>query len=141
MATLWTCPRCRRVFRRVNQAHSCGVGSRKALLAGKPAALAKLYVALEKDVKALRGVEIVYRGRYALLRTTRIFADLVFMRDALRLAILLDRQVKDARFLKVQAMSAHRVAHVILVRTAADLRAALPYVRDAHRFAVGERVV
>jgi hypothetical protein len=36
-------------------------------------------------------VEVVTRNRYALFRTTRIFADLTVMRDALRVAIHLGR--------------------------------------------------
>jgi hypothetical protein len=135
MPALWTCPRCRRVFRQINQAHSCGVGSRKAMLAGKPAPLVKLYRELEKTMKAFGPHEIVFRGRYALFRTTRIFADLVFMRDALRLAILLDREVKNPLFFKVQRMSAHRVGHVAKLRSAAELRAITPYLKQAYRFA------
>ncbi len=135
---LWTCPRCGRIFRRPNLRHSCGVGSRKDLLKGKPEALVKLYLALEKSLKAWGGVEIVARGRYALLRTTRVFADLVFMRDALRLAILLDREVRDPLFFKVQRMSTHRIGHVAKVRSPAEWRAVKPYLKEAYRFAQRE---
>lgn len=136
MPTRWSCPRCGRTFRRVNLRHSCGVGSRRALLKGKPAPLVKLYLSLEKSLKAWGGVEIVARGRYALFRTTRIFADLVFMKEALRLAILLDREVKHPMFFKIGRMSAHRIAHVAKLRTAAELRAVKPYLKEAYRFAL-----
>lgn len=138
MRSLWKCPRCGRSFRQVHQAHSCGVGSRAELLAGKPAALVGLYASLARTLKRFDDVEIVHRGRYALFRTTRIFADLVFMKDALRLMVLLDREVRDPCFFKVGRMSAHRVAHVVMIRSAADLRAARPYLIEAHRFAAGE---
>jgi len=115
------------------------VGSRQALLKGKPAPLVKLYLALEKSLKAWGGVEIVPRGRYALFRTTRIFADLVFMRGALRLAILLDREVKDPLFFKMQRVSAHRVAHVAKVRGPAELRAVRSCRKEAYRFARSEQ--
>src|SRR5947207_4210092 len=113
MPKLWTCPRCGRAFRRANQPHSCGTGSRATLLKNKPPALVKLYESLEKSLKSWGGVEIVAKERYALFRTDRVFADLVFMRDALRLAILLDREVKDPMFFKVGRLSPHRVAHVV----------------------------
>ncbi len=138
MPALWICPRCGRVFRRAHQAHSCGVGSRKGLLRGKPEPLVKLYLAMEKTLKAFGGVEIVARGRYALFRTTRIFADLVFMSDALRLAILLDRVVKAPFFFKIGRMSAHRVGHVAKIRTPAELRAVKPYLKEAYFFAKSE---
>lgn len=135
MAALWNCPECGRTFRRAGQAHSCGVGSRKALLKRKPEPLVKLYLALEKTLKAWGGVEVVARDRYALFRTSRIFADLVFMREALRLAILLDREVKHPLFFKIQRMSARRVAHVAKLRSPAELRAVKPYLKEAYRFA------
>jgi ABC-type uncharacterized transport system ATPase subunit len=114
------------------------VGSRQALLKGKPEPLVKLYLALEKSLKARGGVEIVARGRYALFRTTRIFADLVFMREALRLAMLLDREVSDPLFFKIQRMSAHRIAHVAKLRGPAEPHAVRPYLKEACRFARGE---
>lgn len=136
MPARWSCPRCGRVFRRPNLPHSCGLGSRKDMLKGKPAPLVKLYRALEKSLKAWGGVEIVSKKRYALFRTTRVFADLVFMKDALRLAILLDREVKDPLFFKIGRLSAHRVGHVAKLRSTAELRAVLPYVKEAYRFAL-----
>lgn len=41
-----------------------------------------VYAALETFVKSLGPVEFVTRERYVLLRTDRIFADLVFLREA-----------------------------------------------------------
>ncbi len=139
MSLLWTCPRCGRIFRRPNLKHSCGVGSRKGMLAGKPEPLVKLYLAMERTLKALGGVEIVAKPRYALFRTTRVFADLVFMRDALRLAIVLDREVKDPLFFKIGRMSTHRIGHVAKLRNAASLRAVMPYLKEAYRFAQREQ--
>jgi predicted transport protein len=115
------------------------VGSRKELLTGKPEPLVKLYSELEKKLKAFGRVEIVARGRYALFRTTRIFADLVFMRDALRLHLLLDRQVTDPLFFKTLAMSAHRISHVAKLRNKTDLSRILPYLKEAYFFARADR--
>src|SRR5437867_1857201 len=126
MPQLWSCPRCGRTFRRANQSHSCGVGSREALLQGKPEPLVRLYLELERTLQGWRGVEIGAHGRYALFRTTRVFADLVFMSDALRLAILLDREVKKPLFFKMQRLSAHRVGHVAKLRNKDDVRAIRP---------------
>jgi predicted transport protein len=122
----------------VNQRHACGAGSVAALLAGKPPALASLFRALEKTVRQLSGVEIVAHDRYALFRTTRIFADVVIMKDALRLNVLLDRPVKEPLFFKVLS-DRGRVAHVAKLRSPADLRAVTKYVKQAHAFAAAER--
>ncbi len=133
---LWSCPKCRRTFRQKNQAHSCGTGDRHVMLDNRQDDLVALYLKLEQQVVRWDGVEIIFKRSYALFRTTRIFADLVFMKDALRLALLLDRTVKHPLFFKSGAMSAHRIGHVARLRTPADLRAVLPYLREAHRHAL-----
>lgn len=83
-------------------------------------------------------MEVVTRARYALFRTTRIFADLTVMRDALRVVVHLGRRVKAAYFIKT-GPSGKRVSHVALVRTAADLRTVMPFLREAYDLAVGEK--
>lgn len=135
----WVCARCARTFRQVNQRHACGVGSTATLLNGRPPALAGLYGKLETAVKSFGEVEIVSRERYALFRTTRIFADLTVMRDALRVVVHLGRKVSAPFFIKV-VRSGKRVSHVTLVRTAADLRKVLPLLREAFDLAVSEKV-
>lgn len=138
MPALWTCARCGRKFRQTNQAHSCGTGSRAALLAGRAPALVALYRRLEQVVGGLKGVEIVHKERYALFRTTRVFADVVIMREALRLAVVLDRREADPRFVKVASMKPGRVGHVMMLRSAQDVRGAARWVRQAHRLSLQE---
>jgi predicted transport protein len=121
----------------VNQRHACGVGSAATLLKGRPPSLADLYRKLETTVRSFGEVEVVTRDRYALFRTTRIFADLTVMRDALRVVIHLGRKVKKPYFIKVGA-SGKRVSHVVLVRTAEELRTIVPFLREAFDLAAGE---
>ncbi len=97
----------------------------------------KLYDALEKELRAWTGIEIVAKDRYALFRTTRIFADLVFMKDALRLAIHLNREVEHPLFFKV-ARDRARVSHVAKLRDEAELAAVVPYVKEAYELTLSE---
>jgi hypothetical protein len=122
----------------VNQRHACGVGSAAALLKGRPPLLTDLYGKLETTVRNFGEVEVVTRDRYALFRTTRIFADLTVTRDALRVVVHLGRKVNEPYFLK-SGPSGKRVSHVVLVRTAADLRTIIPFLREAFDLAVSER--
>ncbi len=133
----WTCPRCDRSFRQVNQRHACGVGSRESLLRDRPAALVDLYEKLETTVKGFGEVEVVTRDRYALFRTTRIFADLTVMRDALRVVIHLGREVEAGFFIKV-VRNRKRVSHVVKIRSPEELRQITPLLREAYELAVGE---
>jgi len=134
----WVCPRCDRTFRQANQRHACGLGNSATLVKGRPAELSSLYLKLEASVKGFGHVEVVARDRYALFRTTRIFADLTVTRDALRVVVHLGRKVNAPYFTKV-GPSGGRVSHVAFVRTAEDLRTILPFVREAFDLAVSEK--
>jgi predicted transport protein len=108
------------------------------LLRNKPAALIDLYQSLEKILKSYKGVEIVTKDRYALFRTTRIFADLVFMRDALRLVVHLEEEVSLPLFFKVVRGETGRVAHVAKLHNTAELAVVQPYLKKAYDFAQSE---
>jgi predicted transport protein len=107
------------------------------LLKNRPPALADLYGKLEATVKGFGSVEVVTRNRYALFRTTRIFADLTVMRDALRVAVHLGREVKAPYFIKV-VHGDKSVSHVVKIRTGAELRTVTPLLREAYELAAGE---
>ena len=133
----WVCTRCHRTFRQVNQRHACGVGNAATLLKGRPPALSDLYRKLETAVTGFGEVEVVTRDRYALFRTTRIFADLTVTRDALRVVVHLGRRVSAPYFIK-SGPSGSRVSHVVLVQTAEDLQTIIPFLREAFDLAAGE---
>ena len=133
----WACPRCNRTFRQVNQRHACRTGSAATLLKNRPPALADLYRKVETTIRGFGDVEVVTRDRYALFRTTRIFADLTVMRDALRVVIHLGRKAGASCFIKI-GKSGNRVSHVALVRTAEDLRTIVPFLREAFDLAASE---
>ena len=84
-------------------------------------------------------MEVVTRDRYALFRTTRIFADLTVTRDALRVVVHLARKVLAPHFVK-SGPSGSRVSHVTFVRTAEELRTVMPFLREAFDLAVGEQM-
>ena len=134
----WACPQCDRTVRQVNQRHACGVGSAVTLLKGRPPSLTDLYRRLETTVRSFGEVEVVTRDRYALFRTTRIFADLTVTRDALRVVVHLGRKVSAPCFIKTGA-SGSRISHVVLVQTAEDLRTVMPFLHEAFDLSARER--
>ena len=108
------------------------------MLKGRPPALADLYGKLEATVRQFGAVEVVTRDRYALFRTTRIFADLTVTRDALRMVVHLGRKVRAPYFIK-SGPSGKRISHVVLIRTAEELRTVVPFLREAFELAVDEK--
>jgi hypothetical protein len=107
------------------------------LLKSRPPALTDLYRKLETTVRGFGDVEVVTRNRYALFRTTRIFADLTVMGDALRVVIHLGRKAEASSFIKIGQGDNH-VSHVTVVRTPEDLRTIIPFLREAFDLAVSE---
>ena len=84
-------------------------------------------------------VEVIARNRYALFRTTRIFADLTVTRDALRIVVHLARRKTAPIFVKDGvAEGSKRVSHVAFIRCAEDLNALLPFLGEAFDLAGAE---
>ncbi len=96
-----------------------------------------MYEALERFTKSLGRIEVVARERYVLLRTDRIFTDLVIMSDAVRVAIHLPRKVANPLFVKVVAGPRH-VTHVAKLRTLEELETLRPLLREAYEYSKRE---
>jgi predicted transport protein len=135
MTTVWACPKCKRRFTRTNQRHVCGTGERAEVLRNRSSELVDLYEALEGFATSLGSVEFVTRERYVLLRSQRIFADVVVMSDALRLAIHLPRKVDHTLFTKV-GMERKQVTHVAKVHDMQELDAMKPFLREAYEHSI-----
>jgi predicted transport protein len=131
----WACPSCKRRFTRVNQRHACGTGEPSEVLRNRSPELVATYRALEEVVKSLGKVEVVARDRYVLFRSQRIFADVVIMAGAVRLAIHLGRKVADPRFIKVVADRRH-ATHVVKLEQPAQVADVASYLREAYDFSM-----
>ena len=101
------------------------------VIAPKPELIA-LFTELERFANSLGRVAIVTRDRYALFRTTRIFADANVMKYCLRLAIHLTRKAAHPLFFKVADDGRH-VTHVAKLRSPADLLAMQTFIEEAYR--------
>jgi predicted transport protein len=135
MTTAWTCPRCKRRFTQTNQRHACGTGERAEVLRNRSSELVDLYEALERFVISLGSVEFMTRERYVLLRSKRIFADVVVMSDALRLAIHLPRKVDHTLFTKV-GTDRKQMTHVAKVHDMQEFNAMKPFLREAYEYSI-----
>jgi predicted transport protein len=135
MTPAWVCPKCKRRFTRKNQRHACGTGERADVLRNRPPEIVELYAGLEAFVKSLGTVEFVTRDRYVLLRSNRIFADLVIMPGALRLAVHLPREAKNPLFIKIGADRKH-VSHVAKLHNMDEVESMKPFLREAYEYSI-----
>jgi hypothetical protein len=138
MPTTWQCPECSRTFARKGQRHACGIGDRGQVLRNRPASVVATYEAVEAFAKSLGRIEIVARQRYVLLRTVRIFADMVIMTDAVRIAVHLKREVKAAMFIKV-VHDEKGVTHVAKLKNRQDVERIEPYLKEAYEYSLATR--
>jgi hypothetical protein len=132
---IWRCPDCDRAFTRENQRHACGTGRRGDVLRNRSEAVVRLYAAIEAFAASLGPLELVTRDRYVLLRSMRIFADLVIMTDAVRVAIHLGRRIDDPMFIKIVSDKRH-TTHVAKIRTEPELETLKPHLREAYGFSL-----
>jgi len=133
---MWACPKCRRKFTRANQRHACGTGERDKAIRNRSATIVELYRSIESFAKSLGPIEIVTGDRYVLLRSVRIFADLVIMAEAVRVAVHLGRKVEAPIFFKVAA-DRRFVSHVAKLTTQEDFEQLKPFLEEAYRFSIG----
>ncbi|MEO6599178.1 MAG: DUF5655 domain-containing protein [Polyangiaceae bacterium] len=138
MQTTWTCPECDRSFARKGQRHACGTGDRSQVLRNRPASVVAVYEAVESFAESLGPIEIVARERYVLLRTVRIFADMVIMTDAVRIAVHLKREVKAAMFVKV-VQDDKGVTHVAKLKSQKDVEGIKAYLKEAYEYSLAAR--
>jgi hypothetical protein len=94
-----------------------------------------VYELVERHARSLGEIEVVARERYVLLRSVRIFADLVIMSDAVRIAVHLGRRVEEPLFFKVVS-DKYKVTHVAKLRTRADFEIVRPYLSEAYRISL-----
>jgi hypothetical protein len=127
----WKCPECARSFTRQGQRHACGTGDRSQVLRNRPAAVVAGYEAVESYAKSLGRIEIVARERYVLFRTLRIFADLVIMSDAVRIAVHLKREVQAPLFIKI-VHDKKGVTHVAKLNSPQDVERIEAYLKEAY---------
>lgn len=135
MRNMWTCPKCTRRFTRANQRHACGTGERVDPLRNRPAAVLELYAAIEAFARSLGPIEVVTGDRYVLLRSVRIFADLVIMAGAVRVAVHLGRKVDVPLLFKVGS-NRRFVTHVAKLTTREEFEQLKPFLEEAYRFSI-----
>lgn len=122
------------MFTRENQRHACGTGD-EDVVRNRPEALVSLYRSILAFAQALGPIEVVARQRYVLLRSVRIFSDLVIMTDAVRIAIHLPRRVESKIFFKVVS-DERAVTHVAKLSSAGDWLLVKDNVREAYEWSL-----
>jgi hypothetical protein len=118
----WTCPRCKRQFGRTNQSHGCApaVAEDEYFATAKPFER-PMFEAVAAALVDLEPLLIDFVDVGIFFKRVRTFAELRPMRDRVRLAVLLSREVRDARVVKTLRLSGQRSAIYVDLRGAEDV--------------------
>ena len=119
---MWTCPKCKRVFKRKDQQHTCTLISKEALFSKRPAQLKALY---ETIVKELRNIgdyrEETVNPDVIFFKTQSTFLAIKVKKDHLDVEFFLDHVDKHPAISKYLQTSKHRVAHVVQLDREEDI--------------------
>ncbi len=128
----WTCPRCGRSFASESQVHSHDVGVVDSHFAGRSSELRAAFDAVVRSLPADVRVDSLTTAIILAARTT--FAYVVVRRDRLLVGLFLERGLESPRVVRVEAISARKVASIIEVRRPEDVDNELcGWLCDAHR--------
>jgi hypothetical protein len=119
---MWTCPNCKRSFKRKDQQHSCTLISKESLFEKRPAHLKKLYDRIVKEVRRFGEYrEETVRPDVIFFKTKSSFLAVKVKKDHLDVEFFLEKLEAMPPVLKYLQTSKHRVAHLVPVDQPEDI--------------------
>jgi len=119
---MWTCPKCKRSFKRKNQQHSCTLISSASLFEKREPALKKLYDRIVKEVKKLGEYrEEAVRPDVIFFKTKSTFLGIKVKKDHLEIEFFLEKLENIAPVSKYLQTSKNRVVHLVPINQVEDI--------------------
>ena len=118
---MWTCLKCKRVFKTTNQSHSCATYDFDTHFLNKPAIIKETYDQLIEVVGKIGKVHINVLKSAILLKTTSTFLEIKPKKDYLIIAFFLDKEITDFPISKTLQISKNRIVHVVHIEKPDDL--------------------
>jgi len=119
---MWTCPKCKRSFKRKDQQHTCDLISKEQLFAKRPADLKKLYDQIVKVVRKFGEYrEETVKPDVIFFKTKSTFLAVKVKKDHLDIEFFLDHLEDQPPVSKFLQTSKHRVAHLVPIDDPEDI--------------------
>jgi len=119
---MWTCPKCRRKFKRKDQRHACTLISKETLFAKRPPGLKNLYNKIVKEVKRIGEYrEEAVNPDVIFFKTKSSFLAVKVKKDHLDIEFFLDHLEDVPPISKYLQTSKKRVAHVVPVDSTEEI--------------------
>ena len=111
---MWTCPKCKRSFKRKDQQHTCTLISKESLFTKRPRELKNLYLKVVKEVKKFGDYrEETVHPDVIFFKTKSTFLAVKVKKDHLDIEFFLDHLEDIPPVSKYLQTSKYRVAHVV----------------------------
>ena len=119
---MWTCPKCKRRFKRKNQQHSCIVISSASLFEKREPALKKLYDKIVKEVKKLGEYrEETVKPDVIFFKTKSTFLGIKVKKAHLEIEFFLEKLENVPPVSKYLQTSKNRVVHLVPIDQAGEI--------------------
>ena len=119
---MWTCPKCKRLFKRKDQQHSCVLITTESLFDKRPSELKKLYDRISKEVKKFGDCrEETVKLDTILFKTKSSFLGIKVKKDHLVIEYFLDHLEDVPPVFKYLQTSRNRVVHYVAISDREDI--------------------
>ena len=130
----WTCPRCRRLFARAKQSHSCKVQTIDTHFVDKEPSLRELFDFLMGKLERARPFRVDAVKTSINLIGPRQFGGISVRGSFLRLEFLAREPIHSLRIVERQVLGTNRVSHAVLIAREGDIDGELlGWLADAQR--------
>ena len=139
---LWTCPKCKQKFVTKNLWHSCTQFTVDEFFKGKNSELKKLYYKLVKFVKKcgpiyinINKTRISFQGKMRFCGVSRV------LKDGLKIAFLLNRELNDPRIEKIEFIQPMYFIHYLKIKNEKDLdKELLSWIKKSYKMGMREHI-
>ncbi len=119
---MWTCPKCKRVFRNTNQAHTCKLVDKESFFLRRPAHFRKLYQIIKDNVKNLGEFrEEAVLPDVIFFKTKSTFLSIKIKKAWIDIEFFLDHLEDVQPVKKYLQTSKHRFAHLVSIDDEEDI--------------------
>lgn len=131
---MWTCPRCKRIFKAKNQSHSCVIVNPEDLFLNKSAEIKEMYEILIQYCNKFGNIKIDATLTCQHLVDAHRFLTIKPRKNGLILEFVLNRSIDIFPVIKVVEYGKLKFAHRLVLNCVDDITAEiLDWIDEAHK--------
>ena len=130
----WTCPKCGRSFKVLNQSHSCEITSKDHHFSGKDPIIRAIYEKIVRVVENCGPVNISFVKNAIIIAAKSTFLAVKPKKAYVDIEFLLNEEILDFPIHKTVRVSKNKVAHFVKIENPEDIDGSVTiWLRKAYR--------